>query len=321
MSSDVVPGADVPGVEVPGRATPGAPASGSILVVMPDGSSSRVPVFAPDTSDGDVTARPLIVIWPGFGVGARYYRPIAEELARRGFPVAVGELRGQGSSTAVASFRHRWGYHDLASQDYPRTIHAVKSRFNLATDHPTVLLTHSMGGQIGSLFLARPEARELNVTGLMGVGTGSPFARAFPNPEKRRLRIGGILMGSVSAVLGFYPGGVFDLAGYGRQSSVHLREWARFGRTNSLADLQGQDLDYMAALQEVRVPILFTRYANDDFCTVASSRALANLMPKAYPRVEELPGDLGHNRWAREPREIADRLEAFTDRINAVAVA
>lgn len=292
----------------------------SVLVVMPDGSASTV-LLAPAApavsgADGaDGTVRPLVMIWPGFGMGAHYYRPMAAELARRGFPVAVGELRGQGSSTAVASLTHRWGYHDLASRDYPRTIRAVKSRLDLAADHPTVLLTHSMGGQIGSLLLARPEAADLGIVGLLGVGTGSPFYRTFPNPERRRLQVGGIMMRGVSAVLGFWPGGPLDIAHYGRQSGVHLREWAKFGRTNSLAKLKGQDIDYMAALQEVRVPVLLTRYTNDDFCTVASCRALGNLMPRSYARVEELPGDLGHNRWAREPVGVADRLEEFLAQI------
>ncbi len=63
-----------------------------------------------------------------------------------------------------------------------------------------------MGGQIGSLLLARPEDRELGLIGLMGVGTGSPFARAFPNPERRRLRIGGLMMGTVGRILGLAGG-------------------------------------------------------------------------------------------------------------------
>lgn len=285
-----------------------------ILVTMPDGSASRVlisPAQVGQAAAAAAAARPLVMVWPGFGMGAHYYRPIAGELARRGFPVAVGELRGQGSSTARASLTDRWGYHDLASCDYPRTIRAVKSRLDLPADHPTVLLTHSMGGQIGALLLARPEAADLGLVGMMGVGTGSPFHRAFPNPERRRLLLGGALMRAVSAVLGFWPGGPLDAAHYGRQSGVHLREWSTFGRTNSLAKLKGQDIDYMAAMQEVRVPVLLTRYRNDEFCTVASCRALGNLLPRSYARVEEFDGDLGHNRWAREPDAVVDRFEEF----------
>lgn len=283
-----------------------------LYLSMPDGSVSTVLLFPaagePEDRESD---RPLVIVWPGFGVGARYYIPLAEELAHRGFPVAVGELRGQGSSTARASFSDRWGYHDLASQDYPRTVRTAKAWFDLPTEYPTVFLTHSMGGQIGALFLARPEAKDLNIVGMMGVGTGSPFHRAFPNPERRRLRTGGVVMGTGSRILGFWPAGPLDVAHYGRQSVVQLGEWARFGRTNSLSHLRGQDMDYMAGMQGIRVPVLLTRYTDDDFCTFRSARALADLFPKARPRVEELTGGKGHNRWAREPQGVVDRFERF----------
>lgn len=277
----------------------------SVLVTMPDGSTSPVLLFP---GDG-----PLVSIWPGLGMGARYYRPIAEALAERGFAVAIGELRGQGDSTAHADRKHRWGYHDLASKDYPRTIRSAKTALGLPSDHPTVLLTHSMGGQIGALFLARPDAAELNVTGMMGVGSGSPYFRSFPDPERSRLRVGGYLMGGVSAVLGFWPDGPLDVTNYGRQSDLHLREWARFGRENTLAGLAGQDMDYAAAMQDVRTPVLLTRYSNDTYSTLDSCEALSRLVPA---EIEEFTGTLGHNRWAREPDGVVNRLAGFVDSLS-----
>ncbi|MCJ7857646.1 alpha/beta fold hydrolase [Corynebacterium kalidii] len=273
----------------------------SVDVAMPGGSTSPVLLFP----GGD---RPLVMLWPGLGMGARYYRPIAEALAASGFPVAVGELRGQGASTAVAGKDQQWGYHDLASQDYPRSIRGARRALGLPEDHPTVLLTHSMGGQVGALFLARPEARELNVRGMMGVGSGSPYFRTFPNPERSRLHLGGYVMQGVSRVLGYWPDGRLDVTNYGRQSDVHLGEWARFGRSNRLSDLRGADMDYMAAMQDVRCPVLLTRFSDDTYCTVDSCRALAELVPA---EVEEFPGTLGHNSWARHPDVVVDRFEAF----------
>lgn len=275
--------------------------SESVAVTMPDGSTSPVLLFPGGT-------RPLVMVWPGFGMGARYYRPVAEALAAAGHPVAVGELRGQGASTAVATRRDRWGYHDLAAEDYPRSIRAAKQALGLPEDHPTVLLTHSMGGQIGVLFLSRPEAAELNVTGMTGVGSGSPYFRTFPNPERSRLHVGGYLMQGVSRALGYWPDGRLDITNYGRQSDVHLGEWARFGRHNTLRNLRGADRDYMAAMQDVQVPVLLTRFSNDTYCTVASCDALACLIPA---EVEELAGTLGHNRWAREPDALVGRFLAF----------
>lgn len=125
-------------------------------VSMPDESTSQVRIFEPrdhgyegplGTAESEIR-KPLVVIWPGFGMGARYFDPMGRELASRGYHVASGELRGQGTSTARATRKHTWGYHHLASQDYPLTIRAVKQDLGLDADYPTVLLCHSLGGQL-----------------------------------------------------------------------------------------------------------------------------------------------------------------------------
>ncbi|HIW95139.1 MAG TPA: alpha/beta fold hydrolase [Candidatus Corynebacterium gallistercoris] len=284
---------------------------------MADASTSSVRVFG---SGGDATPtisahKPLVVIWPGFGMGARYYDPIAWELCDRGYPVATGELRGQGTSTARASRSKKWGYHDLASGDYPRTIKAAKEAHGLDEDHPVVLLCHSMGGQIASLFIARPEAAELNVISVMGVGAGSPYWEGFNSPERWRLRYGTYLVRATVALLGYQPAGVLDVAGYGRQAGPHLREWFRYAHTNRLMRLRGADMDYEAARREASVPVLLTRFVNDGDCPLDSAKNLAADLPQCFPRVEELPEELGHNRWAREPGPAADRLEEFVREI------
>lgn len=63
----------------------------TVHVEMPDASVSPVQVW-----QGSGRTQPLVMVWPGFGMGGYYFRPLAAELAERGFPVAIGELRGQG---------------------------------------------------------------------------------------------------------------------------------------------------------------------------------------------------------------------------------
>ena len=303
-------------------------------VTMADGTTSQVRLFLPGTpkvgEGSDATApghatipahspvdaawnhaRPVIVVWPGFGMGARYYDPIAWELADRGFPVITGELRGQGSSTARASRKHKWGYHHLASGDYPRTIRAAKEALGVNRNHPTLMLCHSMGGQIGSLFLARPEAEELGIRGMMGVGSGTPYYKGFKGKQRMRLQWGTYQIMLNILLFGYQPAGALDLAGYGRQSGVQLREWFRYGQTNRLHKLRDQDMDYEEAKKSVRLPVLFTRCANDEDCPLASAQHLADELPAAQVKVEELDSQLGHNRWAREPKLVSDRLEEF----------
>lgn len=304
-------------------------------VEMVDGTTSQVRLFLPGTakvgeegtdattsgstanpanSPADAAwdrARPLVVVWPGFGMGARYYDPIAWELADRGYPVVTGELRGQGSSTAVATRKHQWGYHHLASEDYPRTIRAAKEALGVNKDHPTLMLCHSMGGQIGALFLARPEAEELGIQGMMGVGSGTPYYKGFEGKQRRRLRFGTYQIMLNILLFGYQPAGVLDLAGYGRQSGTQLREWFRYGQTNRLHKLADQDMDYEEAKKSVRTPVLLTRCANDEDCPIASAENLGSELPADVVQVEELDSQLGHNRWAREPELVSDRLEEF----------
>lgn len=313
-----------------------------VPVAMADGSTSQMRIFLPGTPRvgeevvNDATAsssaenpvqdlvnagwdrtRPLIVIWPGFGMGARYYDPIAWELADRGYAVISGELRGQGTSTAVATRKHKWGYHHLASGDYPRTIRAAKEALGVNKNHPTLMLCHSMGGQIGALFLARPEAKELGIHGMMGVGSGTPYYRGFKGKQYARLRFGTYQIMLNILLFGYQPAGFLDLAGYGRQSGVQLREWFRYGHTNRLHKLADQDMDYEEAKKAVRIPVLLTRCTNDEDCPLASAEHLGAELPADMVTIEELDVQLGHNRWAREPQVVSDRLETFWREISA----
>lgn len=290
-----------------GRVTATEPTT-TVHTVLPDGSTSPVQVWKGDES------KPLIMVWPGFGMGGYYYRPIAAELADRGFHVAIGELRGQGQSSARATRSSTWGYHDLAAVDFPHQIRETKQELGLPENHPMIFLAHSMGGQISCMFAARDDARTLNLQGIFGVGAGSPYRPTFDPGMGRRLGVGALLLGAVGGhVLGYWPGKILgrDPVGYGRQAGAHMREWRRFHKNNSLDNLTGQDIDYVDEMSRLELPILFTRFTNDLDCPTASSEALAEFLPNADIRFEDLPGELGHNRWAREPGIVADRFVSF----------
>ena len=299
----------------------------TINVRMADASTSKVRVFPSEKNPqgDDHAGRPLVIMWPGWGMGARYYDPMGRELASRGFNVATGELHGQGSSTARATRTKRWGYHEMASQDYPRTIRAAKEHFGLREDHPVILLCHSMGGQVGSLFLARPDIADHNVKGMVGVGAGTPYYPGFSGATRYQLQYGAPMMRLITKILGYQPEGRFDIAGYGRQSGTHVKEWYRLSRTNRFINLHGADQDYQAELKNVTTPVLLLRFSNDYDCPTRSAKNLASMLPKAKlatrqevgPEVETIEGKLGHNRWAREPEVIASRIEDFVKSLDS----
>ncbi|MCG7439025.1 alpha/beta fold hydrolase [Corynebacterium freneyi] len=271
-----------------------------------DGSVTPMQLYRPK---GEPKA--IVVFFPGFGMGARYYWPMAQELCDRGYGVLVSELHGQGEQTAKPTRRNQWGYNELASNDFPEAVATARAEFETSGERlPVYLMCHSMGGQIGSLYLSRPEA---DVDGMITVGSGTPHHIRFTGDERRRLRWGGPVMWSVSRLLGYWPAGPLDLAGYGRQSGRHVREWAMFARDGRLRPATA-DMDYAREMPKVTTPVLMLTCDGDRDCTPESAMDLASRLPKAA-RFEFLDHRLGHNRWAREPEAVADRFERWLDEL------
>lgn len=292
----------------PGMMFNGEPAEKPYIVrqQLADGSVTPMALRWPEGQP-----RGIVVIWPGFGMGSRYYRPMAKELQERGFSVLVSELRGQGSQTAIASRRSNWGYHDLASIDYVAAVRVARREFE--TDGkklPLYFMCHSMGGQIASLYVSRPEA---DVDGVMTIGSGTPHYIRFSGREKKRLIWGAPVMQYVSFIFGYWPAGLLDLARYGRQAANHVREWAGFARTGRIRPYRA-DQNYEREMLKVRTPMLMVTCGGDRDCPPDSAMDLASRLPKAAA-FEFIERRLGHNRWAREPETVADRFEQFIDDI------
>lgn len=292
-----------------GVMTDGQPSRDPLLVrqQLPDGSITPMALRRPDG-----TPRGIVVLWPGFGMGARYYRPMAQELQRRGFCVLASELRGQGAQTAVASRRHDWGYHDLASIDYPTAVNVARREFETEKTGrlPVYMMCHSMGGQIASLYLSRPEA---DIDGLITIGSGTPHYIRFKGREYKRLRWGAPLMQVIAHIFGYWPASKLDLAGYGRQAGTHVREWAGFSRTGRL-QVHHTNFQYEREMQQVTTPTLMITCAADRDCPPDSAMDLASRLPRAA-KFTFIDQRLGHNRWAREPQAVADRFERFIEEI------
>lgn len=246
-------------------------------------------------------APPLaILVLPGVAVGARYYVPIARELAAAGVDVALTELRGQGESThAPGHGSAPSGYHESAAEDVPLALDAMERELG---PRRVVLLGHSMGAQIGLYHLARHDRR---VVGLVGVAAQSPYHRGFSGRTARSLRIGSVLLPLIGLVRGSVPAKAFG--GGGDQPAARIRDWAGLARSGRMQPGRA-DLDYPRALAEVDVPVLLVAIAGDTEAPEAAARELLRLVPGARATVELEPTELGHNRWARTPGPVTPRI-------------
>lgn len=250
--------------------------------------------------------RPAVLVLPGLGVGARYYLPLARALAAEGVDVALTELRGQGGSTHRIGRRGgAAGYHESAAHDIPLALDAMERQLG---ERRVIVLGHSMGAQLGVYHLARQDRR---VAGLVAVASQSPFHRGFPGEMGRKLRFGSIVLPIVGALTGSVPASFFGASG--KVPADRIRDWSKLAARGVMQPARA-DLDYPAALAEVRVPALAVVLADDPLAPESAARGLLDLLPAAHTTLELEPASLGHNAWARQPAAVVARVLAWMDR-------
>jgi predicted alpha/beta hydrolase len=280
----------------------------TVPIQLPDGTVTPVRLFPAEASrTHPVTpdiARPVIVVMPGLGIPGGYFDPLAHALAARGFDVAVGEMRGQGDSRPRPTKSSTFGYHDLVAVDIPAIVSTALERFTESTPY---LLGHSMGGQLGALYAARARGR---LGGLILVAAGTPYFRNYSAARVPGMLAATTAMSSVAAVAGYWPGGRFDVGGFGPQSRVLLADWARLARTGRF-DPAGADVDYEQRLARVTLPVLSIAIAGDERSPQAATEHLAGKLTAAELTRWTQPEPLGHNGWIRNPESTVDRIEKW----------
>jgi predicted alpha/beta hydrolase len=265
---------------------------------------------------------PAVVVWPAMGVPARYYRPFARELAGAGLAVVVADLRGTGASTPPPSRRSRYGLADLVG-DVAAVQEAVKSRVDGRT---TLLLGHSLGGQAALLHLATTEessragtwagsaGQRSTVDGLVLVGVGLPYFRAYPPRRAAAVLPYTQSIAAATAILGVWPGWGFG----GRQARGVIRDWAHTVRYGRYPGLDGVDAE--AALGTVRTPVLAVSVEGDDLTPESTvDHLLAKLRSAPVTREHYAVGGerLDHFRWVRASAPLAARVAGFAAGLGA----
>ncbi|MFB6890802.1 alpha/beta fold hydrolase [Kitasatospora sp. NPDC056327] len=242
---------------------------------------------------------PLVVLWPALGVRARFYRRFAGALAAHGPGVAVVDLRGQGDSRPVPDSSARYGYHELATVDYPAVFTALRSR---SPGSPVFLLGHSLGGQIGLMYAAGNPA---GLDGILLVAAGTPHYRSFPGATALIPLLGTGTMAAVARLRGYWPGDVLGFAG--RQSRVLVGDWARAARSGRFRPA-GADVDWERRIAALRLPVLAVSVGNDRLAPRSAVDALCALMPDAGLARWHHAEPLGHTAWANRPEPIAREI-------------
>ena len=266
-----------------------------------------VPGPTPEPVSGPAPSNPapLALVLPAMGAPARFYRPFAAYLRDVGFAVAVADLRGIGSSTPRPGRTSAYGIADLVD-DLPAVLDWLGRR---RAGRPILLVGHSLGGLVGLLHLGLTNDR--SVDGLVLIGSGLPYWRAYPFPRRYRVRAFARSVGLLARLIGYWPGWTFG----GRQSLGVISDWAGCLCFNQVPVRAGVDGE--AAFARMSTPVLSVTIEPDPLLpTSATEHTLARLSSARVERMvfsgTDAPGaQVDHFRWVPVSGAIAARIAAF----------
>lgn len=282
-----------------GRATQGKDAG--IVTESADGHRFETWIY----DHGTPPERPWLLFFPAMGTRARNYKLLAQELRARGYPTALCDLRGHGTSSARASRQCNYGYRHML-MDWEAAVSQIKQR---APQRALYLTGHSLGGQL-SLLYAATHVEE--VTGVILIGSCSVYWRGF-GARSLPFRFMLPMVGPLVRLLGHFPG---DTVGFARREGAGvMRDWARQGITGKYL-LHGDPTDYEKALAELNLPTLVLEAARDHLAPPdAVTHLIAKLKQASIQRTvfEPIGARRGfeHFDWFKNPLPVVEHITGW----------
>jgi predicted alpha/beta hydrolase len=201
-----------------------------------------------------------------------------------------------------------FGYGHMVKYDWPAVISMSKGLF---PDAPTVILGHSLGGQLSTLYMSEHPGQ---IDALILVAAPSLYYRHWPFPRSVWLLYSTQLFRVVSALLGYFPGRRMGVGG--TEAAGVVRDWARVVRKGRY-DMIDPAHDYVDLLNRLRMPLLAVSFPDDEFAPEGAVNGLCAALPGAaltrwHIAPEEMGCDtLGHFVWVRQSEELARRMSGW----------
>jgi len=212
-------------------------------------------------------AETTLICLPAMGVRASYYEAFATNLCGHGFNVVTADWRGQGKSSVRASKKINFGYEEII-EDLRKLIENTNTWF---PSGKKVIIGHSLGGQIGSLFASRyPNS----IDGLILIASCSVFYKGWDKVDRVKLYIAGNSFYLLSKIIGHFPGSVMGFGG--REARTVMKDWC-YNAVYGEYKLANSNHDYELSLRQMNIPVLSFSIENDH---LASKTAIENLHKK-----------------------------------------
>ena len=196
--------------------------------------------------------------------------------------------------------------------EYPEIMKMVREIF---PGKKIVIMGHSLGGQMGSMFVSR--YRDL-VDGLILNASCSVYYKGW------RWASSGILAFArfsdfLAQTFGYYPGHKIGFGGM--EARGVIRDWYRTAKTGNFS-AAGSSFNYAGAMEQCRIPVLGITYQGD---TSAPPAAMMNLLSKfasakkdyyhfrhpSFPQKK-----YNHYSWVKDPHISLSLIQDWLKKLN-----
>lgn len=258
-----------------------------------DGVNSQMNLFRSHKKGSNL----VIVIFPAMGVKGSYYKNAAQHFAANGINVFTVDHRGHGSSSVVPSRKCNFGYKQQIETEYVSMLEEVKRIF---PQHKVVILGHSLGGQMGIMFISR---YTYLADGIIINASCSPFYKGWGLAAGMGLWLFAWFIQILTFLLGYYPG---NRTGFGgREAACLIYDWCHTVFTNRFL-AYGSDFDYNDAMSRLRKPVLGITYEGDSSAPPEALRYLTDKLSLSNVELHHIHPPIGakkynHYSWAKTP--------------------
>jgi predicted alpha/beta hydrolase len=266
----------------------------AISISLSDGEENSITIFRAHQP----TVLPVLVILPALGVKGSYYRNVAQHFAAHHYHVVTIDHRGHGHSSVRPSSSSDFGYREQIELEYAEIFRIIK---NIFSQSKIVIIGHSLGGQMGSMFIGR--YTELADAIILNASC-STYHKGWGPVAGKGLYLFALFCRAISKILGYYPG---NRIGFGNvEAAGVMRDWQHTA-TNGKFAAHGSAFDYEKSMANCVKPVLGITYEGDTSAPPLALKYLTSKFKNAPVRLLHLkPTDTiqkkyNHYSWAREP--------------------
>lgn len=227
-----------------------------------DGTTNQLSLYLSEDKEA-----PLIIISPAMGVRASYYEKMAANFAAEGLNACTVDYRGTGTSSVRASRKVDFGYETLV-QDLGEVSNVLRKEF---PQNKRILLGHSLGGQIGALYMSRFTQ---DFDALVLIAACMVYYKGWEDKGMTRIKWVGKLFPILASIFGYFPGNKIGFGG--REAKTVMRDWG-INALKGIYQPTGSPFDYEQALSEFSAPVLAMSLEGDTF---APQKAVTGLLKK-----------------------------------------